>query len=81
MIFGIKIKIYHFDLYNVFLDIATNIPVQLKTGFVVQGHIYNITKYFLFQINAILLNFLFIKESWNKMHHGHHKYIRKHNCF
>ncbi len=42
MIFNIlmiKIKIYHFDPYNVFLAIATNIPVLLKTGFVVQGHI------------------------------------------
>ncbi len=29
----------HFDPYNVFLAIATNIPVRLKTGFVVQGHI------------------------------------------
>ncbi len=26
----------HFDPYNVFLAIATNIPVLLKTGFVVQ---------------------------------------------
>ncbi len=26
MIFGIKKKIYNFDPYNVFLDIATNIP-------------------------------------------------------
>ncbi len=30
----------HFDPYNVFLAIATNIPQRLKTGFVVQGHIY-----------------------------------------
>ncbi len=29
----------NFDLYNVFLAIATNIPQRLKTGFVVQGHI------------------------------------------
>ncbi len=33
MIFGIKEKIYNFDQYNVMLAIATNIPVQLKTGF------------------------------------------------
>ncbi len=33
----------NFDPYNVFLAIATNIPQRLKTGFVVQGHIY-ITK-------------------------------------
>ncbi len=39
MIFGIKGKIYNFDPYNVFLAIATNIPVWLKTGFVVQGHV------------------------------------------
>ncbi len=35
IIFVIK---YNFDPYNVFLAIATNIPQQLKTGFVVQGH-------------------------------------------
>ncbi len=29
-----------FDAYNVFLAIAKNIPQRLKTGFVVQGHIY-----------------------------------------
>ncbi len=40
MIFWYKIKIYNFDLYNVFLAIATNIPQWLKTGFVVQGHIW-----------------------------------------
>ncbi len=34
MIFGIKKKLY-FTIYNVFLAIATNIPQQLKTGFVV----------------------------------------------
>ncbi len=35
-----KRKIDNFDPYNVFLAIATNIPVLLKTGFVLQGHIY-----------------------------------------
>ncbi len=30
----------NFEPYNVFLAIATNITQQLKTGFVVQGHIY-----------------------------------------
>ncbi len=35
-----KRKIDNFDPYNVFLAIATNIPVRLKTGFVVQGHIW-----------------------------------------
>ncbi len=39
-IFGIKEKnICNFDPYNVFLAIATNIPVQLMTGLVLQGHI------------------------------------------
>ncbi len=37
-----KIKINNFDPYNVFLAIATNIPQRLKTGFVVQGHIYHL---------------------------------------
>ncbi len=32
-------EIYNFDPYNLSLAIATNIPVLLKTGFVVQGHI------------------------------------------
>ncbi len=35
-----KRKINNFDPYNVFLAIATNIPQQLKTGFVVQGAYY-----------------------------------------
>ncbi len=30
----------NFDPYNVFLAIATNLPVLIMTGFVVQGHIY-----------------------------------------
>ncbi len=38
MIFGIKEK-SNFDPYNVFLSIATNIAVLLKTAFVLQGHI------------------------------------------
>ncbi len=32
-------KIYNFDPCNVILAIATNIPQQLKTGFMVLGHI------------------------------------------
>ncbi len=40
MIFGIKQKNDNFDPYNVLLAIATNRPVLLKTGFVLQGHIY-----------------------------------------
>ncbi len=45
MIFGIKEKIWPI---NVFLAIATNIPMLLMTGFVLQGHIYqmhNFKKY------------------------------------
>ncbi len=34
-----KIKNYNVDPYNVLLAIATNIPVLLMTGFVLQGHI------------------------------------------
>ncbi len=34
-----KRKNYNFYPFNVLLAIATNIPVRLKTGFVVQGHI------------------------------------------
>ncbi len=30
----------NFDPYNVFLAIAKNMPQRLKTGFVVQGHIF-----------------------------------------
>ncbi len=33
----------NFDPYNVFLAIATNIPVLLMTAFVVQSHIYWLT--------------------------------------
>ncbi len=32
----------NFEPYNVFLAIATNIPQRLKTGFVLQCHIYNL---------------------------------------
>ncbi len=49
-----KRKIYNFDPYNVFLDISTNIPQQLKTGFVVQGHIYI---YFFYGLLSILYNY------------------------
>ncbi len=34
-----KSKTDHFDPYAVLLSIATNIPMLLMTGFVVQGHI------------------------------------------
>ncbi len=33
-----KRKIDNFDPYNVFLSNATNMPVLLKTGFVLQDH-------------------------------------------
>ncbi len=39
MIFWHKRKSENFDPYNVLLAIATNIPVWIMTGFVVQGHI------------------------------------------
>ncbi len=35
----------NFDPYNVFLAIAINIPLWLKTGFVVQGHIKHMVIY------------------------------------
>ncbi len=44
MIFGIFF--FHFDPYKVFLAIATNITQWLKTGFVVQGHIYYYSLFF-----------------------------------
>ncbi len=37
-----KWKIDHFDPYNVFLAITTNLPQRLKTGFVIQGHIKSV---------------------------------------
>ncbi len=30
----------NFDPYNLLVAIATNVPQQLQTDFVVQGHIY-----------------------------------------
>ncbi len=42
MICGIKEKSIILT-YNVFLAIATNILQQIKTGFVLQGHIYTHT--------------------------------------
>ncbi len=41
MFFGIKEK-WIILTYNVFLDIATNIPQRLKTAFVLQGHKYQL---------------------------------------
>ncbi len=34
-----KRKIYNFDPFNVFLAVATNIPMLLMSGLVVQGHV------------------------------------------
>ncbi len=39
MIFGIKEHFYNFDPFSVLLSIAAIIPVLLKTGFVLRGHI------------------------------------------
>ncbi len=36
--FWLIIKMYNFEPYNVLLAIATNIPVQLMTASVLQGH-------------------------------------------
>ncbi len=49
---------YNFDPYNVFLDIALNIPQWLKTGFVVQGHKWfrNILKPT--EIQTVFINFI-----------------------
>ncbi len=41
-VFWHKRKINNFDPYNLLLAIATNIPVLLMTGFVLQGHRYYI---------------------------------------
>ncbi len=46
---------YNFDPYNVLLVIATNIPLLLKTGVVLQGHIYR-------DITSVTLNGLFPSE-------------------
>ncbi len=46
------------DPYNVFLAIATNVPVLLKTGFVVQDHIFTILLFYCVfdQINTALMS-------------------------
>ncbi len=41
----------------------------------------NVTKYFKFKQMPVLLNFLFINESWTNMYHDFHKNIKLHNCF
>ncbi len=70
MIFGIKdnsIILTH----TLLAIIATNIPVQLKTGFVVQGHIWEILSpciiypavIFLGLMNVILQNWVLCRET------------------
>uniref|UniRef100_A0A672PIB6 G1/S-specific cyclin-E2-like n=1 Tax=Sinocyclocheilus grahami TaxID=75366 RepID=A0A672PIB6_SINGR len=53
MSFGIK---DHFDPYNVFLVIATNIPQRLKTAFVLQGHKCQLNIFIMFVI------YMFVKK-------------------
>ncbi len=53
-----KRKIDNFDPYNAFLAIATNILQRLKTGFVLQGHIYVLLN---ISINAVMLMLHFKK--------------------
>ncbi len=55
MIFGIIYFLFYFEPYNVFLAIATNKPQRLKTGFVLQGHIY-----ILFLISTIHLFYIYV---------------------
>ncbi len=48
-----KRKIDNLDPNNVLLVIATNLPVRLMTGFVVQGHILLVCKHNLSQANNV----------------------------
>ncbi len=62
-------QIDHFDPYNVFLAIATNIPVLLKSGFVLQGHISFYSEIFLDcfipeRMSFIALSGVFIQRKW-----------------
>ncbi len=51
----------NFDPYNVFLAIATNKPVRLKTGFELQGHKFFVTAaFFLFVSLRIKLRIFII---------------------
>ncbi len=54
--FGHTRKIDNLDPYNVCLVIATNIPVLLKTGFVVHGYIY---KYIHIYITMFLVKIVY----------------------
>ncbi len=65
-----KGKIDNFYPYNVFLAIATNIPVLLMTGFVVQGH----TLYSLWVTHSICnhfyLSFHSVSTRWRSFNDG-----------
>ncbi len=50
----------NFDPYNIFLAIATYIPVLLMTGFVVQDHIYTKSCYVLLCLKTAILTFFTI---------------------
>ncbi len=66
-----KRNINNFDAYNVLLAVAANIPVRLKTGFVLQGHIWEILSpciiypavIFLCRMNVILQNWVLCRET------------------
>ncbi len=48
--------------------------------FIQQAYIKLIKKlYFLLQINYVILNFLFINDSWKKRYHGFHKNLKRDN--
>ncbi len=49
--------------FNFFKEIHTFIQQEHSKLISISHNIYNVTKYFLFQINSVLYNFLFIKES------------------
>ncbi len=56
-VFWHKRKVNNFDPNNIFLGIATNIPVWLKTAFVLQGHICHTHLIFIF-LSAIIILYL-----------------------
>ncbi len=56
-------KIDNFDPYSVLLSIATNIPQQLKTGVMIQGHIYETKWWMLFLVNQHKAQFDYFLEN------------------
>ncbi len=60
MIFGIKEKII---ILTHIIAIVTNIPVLLKTGFVVQGHIYSLLAY-AFIVQMAICHSLYRQKYW-----------------